>query len=85
MFLRNPFLERWAMHFTAESNQIGPSEVTMDDNLLGAVRHVAKHLTSHVSLSGGRVEWTGAGGIGHHMICFHVVLSWKGTQPHCHS
>ena len=58
-FKGNPFLEGWAMHLTAKSNQIGPSEVTIDDDPLCTVRHVAKHLTSHVNLNGGRTEWKG--------------------------
>ena len=80
----NPFLEGWAMHFTAKSNQIGPSEVTMDDDLLGTVRHVAKQLTSHVGLSGGRMGWRGAVGTGYHtisdMFSYHFVFG-RGCNP----
>ena len=85
-----PFLERWAVHVTAESNQIGPSKLTISDDMHGTVRNVAKHLTSHVSLSGGHMGWKGVVGAGHHLIyiakkSFHIVLFWKRLQPHCHS
>ena len=48
-----PFLERWAMHVTGKSNQIGPSEIALGDDLHSTVGNSTKHLTSDACLH----EW----------------------------